>query len=64
MDLSEADLNHANLAGADMSGCKGLTQDQIDRATADSDNPPNLEGVVDAKTGKLLVWSGDPITER
>ena len=57
-NLEGAFLNGTILSGAHLSGCKGLTQEQIDRATADSDNPPKLEGVVDADTGKLLVWRG------
>ena len=47
-----------DLSGADLTSCKGLTQEQIDRAASDSGNPPKLEGVVDAKTGKPLVWRG------
>ena len=58
-NLEGANLDGANLTGAfDMRGCKGLTQEQIDQAVALPDNPPNLEGVVDANTGKLLVWRG------
>ena len=56
--LRGAFLNGANLSGADMKGCKGLTQKQIDKTIADTDNPPKLEGVIDANTGKPLVWSG------
>ena len=61
--LIDAKLNRAKLAGAkldhaDLRNCEGLTQEQIDQATADSDAPPNLEGVVDTSTGELLVWRG------
>ena len=66
--LIDAKLNRAKLAGAKLAGakldhadlrnCEGLTQEQIDQATADSDAPPNLEGVVDTSTGELLVWRG------
>ena len=49
-----------NFSGTDMQRCEGLTQEQIDEATADSDNPPNLEGVVDAHTGEPLVWRNAP----
>ena len=55
--LAVAVLVGTNLTGAHMSGCKGLTQEQIDWAIADPDNPPDLMDVVDAKTGKPLVWS-------
>ena len=55
-NLEGAFLNGTILAGAHLSGCKGLTQEQIDRATADSDNPPKLESVVDVNTGRPLVW--------
>ena len=57
-NLGGASLHGANLSGANLGGCKRLTQEQIDQAEADSDNPPKLEGVVDAKTGKPLVWCG------
>ena len=74
-DLSGAILQHANLSGADMCGrnarssryrepVRGLTQAQLDSARADSDNPPILEGVVDAETGELLVWRGNPVSAR
>ena len=36
----------------------GLTQAQLDHANADPDEPPNLDGVRDTKTGKQLVWRG------
>ena len=55
-NLTGADLRKANLGGASLKGCKGLTQDQIDQAVAHSGTPPNLESVVDADTGKSLVW--------
>ena len=51
-------LLDADLSGANLERCEGLTQDQIDYAIADSDNPPKLEGVVGAKTGDPLVWRG------
>ena len=67
VNLDGADLDGADLAGADpqanltgtnLKNCKGLTQEQIDEAVADSDNPPTLEGVIDANTGEPLVWRG------
>ena len=66
-DLSGAGLLYANLtstdlSGANLKGCEGLTQEQLDRATADSDNPPKLEGVVDANTGNPIAWRGRAIT--
>ena len=71
-NLRDADLRGADLTGADLSnldmsevdfqsssGGKTLvTQRQLDRACADPDNPPKLEGVVDAETGKALAWRG------
>ena len=61
-NVSGAYLTNANLSGAKFSfrgddPAKGLTQSQLDSARADPDNPPNLEGVVDAETGKPLVWN-------
>ena len=70
-NLSEAMLQDANLSGADLCGvdapspryrelARGLIQAQLDEACADQDNPPKLDGVLDAKTGKPLVWRGKP----
>ena len=71
-DLSGTDLTGTNLSGVDLTGTNlsgtkfsfngeylamGLAQSQLDDAQADPDNPPNLEGVVDAETGKPLVWN-------
>ena len=60
-DLTEANLSGARLLRADLKdanlgNCRGLTQEQVDQAVADSDNPPKLEGVVDANTGNPIVW--------
>ena len=60
--LNDAHLNRANLTGADLRNCKGLTQERLDQAIADSNNPPKLEGVIDANTGEPLVWKKRPIT--
>ena len=72
-DLEEANLEDADVPGANLSGAilqdadvsgahlgvyKGLTQEEIDRAVADSDKPPDLTGAVDANTGEPLVWRG------
>ena len=70
-DLSGTILRGANLSGADLCGvdapspryrelAKGLIQAQLDEACADPDNPPRLDGVLDAETGKPLVWRGKP----
>lgn len=68
-DLSNAILRDANLSGADFCGvdaksvayqepARGLTQGQLDDAWADPDNPPKLDGVLDADTGQQLIWRG------
>ena len=67
-NLSGANLSGATLVRANISGVifsdngeipvTGLTQDQLDQSSADPDNPPNLAGVVDAKTGESLDWRG------
>ena len=62
-DLTEASLDGADLTGADLRKCKGLTQEQLDHATAKPDNPPRLEGVVDDETGKPLVWRGEAVKQ-
>ena len=66
-NLSKAILRDANLSGADLCGIDahspaykqpvcGLTQVQLDEACADPDNPPKLDGLLDAETGEPLVW--------
>ena len=57
-NFSGAHLIEAKLSGAAMNNCEGLTQEQIDLGIADPDNPPDLAGTVDAKTGQPLVWRG------
>ena len=70
-NLSKAILYDANLSGTDLSGIAarsvankvpvcGLTQAQLDEARADPDKPPKLDGVLDAETGKPLVWPREP----
>ena len=66
--LANADLSGATFRDAILSGAKfslddhpparGLTQDQLDVACADMDNPPNLDGVIDEVTRQPLVWRG------
>lgn len=64
-------FNECNLSGArftsvtvylDQStrnrGPRNLTQAQLDQAVADPDNPPILDGAIDAETGEQLVWRG------
>ena len=71
-DLSGAVLWNANLSGSDFSGigarsssygtpAHGLTQAQLDQTWAEADNPPKLNGVLDAETGEPLVWRGKPV---
>ena len=60
-DLTGADLTDADLTGADLTDAKlfmakGLTQAQLNKACADPQRPPELQGVFDAKTGVLLAW--------
>ena len=73
--LFQVRLNTANLSGvhfydvaglmgidAKESAAKGLTQQQLNSARADPNNPPDLDGhVLDAETGKQLVWRGKPL---
>ena len=51
-------LDAANLSRADLRDCEGLTQEQINKAVPNSEDPPNLTDVLDANTGKSLVWGG------
>ena len=55
-NLTGAFFTSANLTGANLRSCEGLCQIEIDYAKVDSYNPPKLEGVVDAETGKPIVW--------
>ena len=59
-NFEDAQLRGANLSGITMTKCKGLTQEQLDHACADPDNPPTLSGLRDAETGKPLEWRGKP----
>ena len=76
--LTGANFTGANLSGATLVGAKlsgvifsengkipvtGLTQDQLDQACADPNDPPKLSGVVDAVTGKPLSWRGKPLND-
>ena len=58
VNLENADLLNTNLTRAVVRRCRGLTQEQIDRAVAQQDHPPKLTGTVDANTGEPLVWRG------
>ena len=72
-DFLDANLTGANLSDANLSGvqfsndglqaAKGLTQEQLDQAQSDPNNPPNLVGVLDAETGKQLIWRGKSLDE-
>ena len=62
-NLEDADLTGALFNGRDIDGnyrypATGLTQAQLDKARSAPDNPPRLEGVLDAETGEQLVWRG------
>ena len=73
-EIKRTDMAGARIPGTDLSGTyfydprggtaaspvKGLTQAQLDEACADPDNPPKLDGVLDAETGQPLVWHRKP----
>ena len=61
--LVGVNLSGANLSGAKLSHVRNLAQAQLDEARADPDNPPKLEGALDAETGKQLVWRGKPLDD-
>lgn len=42
---------------------EGLTQQQLNRAIAEPEDPPHVEQVVDAATGEPLEWRGGPMPE-
>ena len=65
-NLTGANLAHSNLTGADFScdwrfgtasPATGLTQEQLNQAKADPSRAPVLDGVLDAKTNKPLIWN-------
>ena len=58
-DLTGVDLDGANLTSADLSKATGLTQDQLDKAVADFNKWPDLDGARDAQTRALLTWDED-----
>ena len=73
-DFSGAVLYEANISGAtlgkghilgswltarDEEPTTQITQQQLDQACAAPGNPPQLNGVLDAETGKLLEWNRD-----
>ena len=58
-NLTDATLINTNLTSVNFSGCKGLTQEQLNHARAHMAGPPMLTDVVDSKTGELLVWHGN-----
>ena len=63
--LDSANLRSANLSGVEFSDdgrnpVIGLTQEQLDEAKANPYDPPMLEGVLDAETGRSLAWRGKP----
>ena len=75
-DFSLADLQGVNLSGTffiqnvhiglsernvSESFATWLTQAQLDQARSDPNNPPKLNGVLDAETGEPLIWRGKPI---
>ena len=60
-NLFNANLTDATLTNTTLSGCKGLTQEQLNDARAHMAGPPMLTDVVDSKTGEPLVWHGNPI---
>ena len=57
--LTDAVLSNSQF-GDDERPASGLTQRQLDEASADPGADPYLTGVVDADTGKALVWKQGP----
>ena len=74
-NLENSDLWMVNLTGADFGAeegrqpghhklpARGLTQSQINEACADLKNPPRFTGVIDAETGKQLIWRGKSLED-
>ena len=73
--LYGADFFGASLNGADLSNAilskqngkyvaGGLTQMQLDEATFNEDNPPDLTGIVQVGSCKPLVWNARPANDK
>lgn len=65
-DVSGAKLTDTILSETKFSGdtdkqVSGLTQTQLNEARAHPNRPPRLNSVVDAETGKPLVWRGKSV---
>ena len=69
-NLKGAIVEKTNLSGADFAWdyrsrdpapATGLRQGQLDRATANRNQPPVLDGVLDCMTNEPLVWAGRSI---
>lgn len=62
-DFSNAKFDNACLDFAEFIGdgisAKGLTQGQINNARIETGREPALDGVLDAATGRLLIWKAD-----
>ena len=61
LDVDFSDLPGVRSVDKDEMLATGLTQAQLDEARADPNNPPKLNGVLDAETGKQLEWRGRPL---
>ena len=69
--LCNSRLHNSTYTGTNFSGTRfslvgrdaahGIEQRLLRLAVASYDNPPWLKGVLDAETGKQLVWDGGPI---
>ena len=63
LTLANLDLADASLANTVLSNAcipktvQGLTKKQLEQAVCLPDSPPRIEKVVDAETGKKLVWN-------
>ena len=55
--LDDASLFATNIARVDLSYSTGLTQAVLDLARVEPDDAPKLDGVIDAQTGKPIVWN-------
>ena len=75
-DLSNANLSNARLSPLTVTTQQAgkdpcprmvltkLTQAQLDVACAEPEKPPNLDGAIDAETGKPLIWRGRPLNSQ
>ena len=61
--LNDAKLSDAQFSNEGDDPAKGLTQQQLDKASGDAEAGPKLTGVLDSETSQPLVWREKPTAD-